>query len=37
MEGRKLAAIITPQSMFGNTPLEKYILISKCTRANIGE
>jgi DNA invertase Pin-like site-specific DNA recombinase len=35
MEGRKLAAVITPQYMFGNTPLEKYILISECTRAKL--
>src|SRR5437867_10651857 len=35
MEDRKLAAIITPQYMFGNTPLEKYILISECTRAKL--
>jgi site-specific DNA recombinase len=35
METRKLVAIITPQYMFGNTPLEKYILISECTRAKL--
>ena len=35
MENRKLAVIITPQYMFGNTPLEKYILISECTRAKL--
>jgi site-specific DNA recombinase len=35
MESRKLVAIITPQYMFGNTPLEKYILISECTRAKL--
>jgi site-specific DNA recombinase len=35
MEDRKLTAIITPQYMFGNAPLEKYILISECTRAKL--
>jgi hypothetical protein len=35
MEDKKLAAIITPQYMFGNAPLEKYILISECTRAKL--
>jgi DNA invertase Pin-like site-specific DNA recombinase len=35
MESGKLTAIITPQYMFGNTPLEKYILISECTRAKL--
>ena len=35
MENRKLVVIITPQYMFGNTPLEKYILISECTRAKL--
>lgn len=35
MENKKLAAIITPQYFFGNTPLEKYILISECTRAKL--
>jgi site-specific DNA recombinase len=35
MEARKLVAIITPQYVFGNTPLEKYILISECTRAKL--
>lgn len=35
MEDRKLVAIITPQYMFGNAPLEKYILISECTRAKL--
>jgi len=35
MENRKLTAIITPQYMFGNAPLEKYILISECTRAKL--
>ncbi len=35
MEGRKLTVIITPQYMFGNAPLEKYILISECTRAKL--
>jgi DNA invertase Pin-like site-specific DNA recombinase len=35
MEDRKLTTIITPQYMFGNAPLEKYILISECTRAKL--
>ena len=35
MEDRKLTAIITPQYMFGNAPLEKYMLISECTRAKL--
>jgi DNA invertase Pin-like site-specific DNA recombinase len=35
MEERKLTVIITPQYLFGNTPLEKYILISECTRAKL--
>ena len=35
MEEKKLVIIITPQYMFGNTPLEKYILISECTRAKL--
>lgn len=35
MESGNLAAIITPQYMFANTPLEKYILISECTRAKL--
>jgi site-specific DNA recombinase len=35
MESRKLVVILTPQYMFGNTPLEKYILISECTRAKL--
>jgi len=35
MEERKLTVIITPQYMFGNSPLEKYILISECTRAKL--
>ena len=35
MEIRKLILIITPQYLFGNTPLEKYILISECTRAKL--
>jgi DNA invertase Pin-like site-specific DNA recombinase len=34
-EARKLTSIITPQYMFGNAPLEKYILISECTRAKL--
>lgn len=35
METNKLVVIITPQYMFGNAPLEKYILISECTRAKL--
>jgi site-specific DNA recombinase len=35
MEDRKLTTIITPQYMFGNAPLEKYILISECTLAKL--
>jgi DNA invertase Pin-like site-specific DNA recombinase len=35
MENRKLIVIITPQYIFGNAPLEKYILISECTRAKL--
>jgi site-specific DNA recombinase len=35
MEDKKLAVIITPQYMFGNAPLEKYMLISECTRAKL--
>jgi DNA invertase Pin-like site-specific DNA recombinase len=35
MEERKLTTIITPQYLFGNAPLEKYILISECTRAKL--
>ena len=35
MEEKKLIVIITPQYMFGNAPLEKYILISECTRAKL--
>lgn len=35
IENRQLAAIITPQYIFGNTPLEKYMLISECTRAKL--
>jgi DNA invertase Pin-like site-specific DNA recombinase len=35
MEDRKLSLIITPQYVFGNAPLEKYMLISECTRAKL--
>jgi DNA invertase Pin-like site-specific DNA recombinase len=35
MEDRKLTLIVTPQYMFGNAPLEKYMLISECTRAKL--
>jgi site-specific DNA recombinase len=35
MESRKLVSIITPQYMFGNAPLEKYIFTSECTRAKL--
>lgn len=35
MESRRLFAIITPQYMFGDSPTEKYILISECTRAKL--
>lgn len=35
LEANKLKVIVTPQYVFGNTPLEKYILISECTRAKL--
>jgi len=35
MEAKKLSFIITPQYIFGNTPMDKYMLLSECIRAKL--